>query len=118
LGSSHTVSSLGVTALLGARVWQPQQRFRIVLGPLGIADYRRMLPGGGSLRRLQAVVRNYLGDELEWELQLILRQREIPRPRLDGKTQLGWTSWLSQQPLDRDGDDLHLHPGELRSLQS
>ncbi len=118
LGHSRAVSSLGVTALLGARVWQPQQRFRIVLGPLGIADYRRMLPGGGSLRRLKAVVRNYVGEEQEWELQLVLRQREIPQPRLDGKTQLGWTSWLSQQPLGRDGDDLHLHPGELRSLQS
>jgi type VI secretion system protein ImpH len=117
LDSSCAVNSLGVTALLGAKVWQPQQRFRIVLGPLGIADYLRMLPGGKSLHRLKAVVRNYLGDELEWELQLILRQQEIPRPRLDGKTHLGWTSWLSQEPLGRDGDDLHLHPCELRSQQ-
>lgn len=118
LGSARAVSSLGKTALLGARVWQAQQRFRIVLGPLGIADYRRMLPGGKSLQRLKAVVRNYLGDELEWELQLILRQDEIPRPRLDGETLLGWTSWLSQQPLGRDGDDLHLRPCELRSQQA
>jgi type VI secretion system protein ImpH len=115
LGSSRTVSSLGVSTLLGAKVWQAQRRFRIVLGPLGIADYRRMLPGGKSLQRLKAVVRNYLGDEHEWELQLNLRQQEIPKPRLDGGTQLGWTSWLSQQPLGRDGDDLHLHPCELRS---
>jgi type VI secretion system protein ImpH len=115
LGSTRAVCSLGVTALLGARVWQAQQRFRIVFGPLDIDDYRRMLPGGKSLQRLIAVMRNYLGDELEWELQLILRQQEIPKPRLDGETQLGWTSWLSQQPLGRDGDDLHLRPCELRS---
>ncbi len=115
LGSSRSVSSLGVTALLGARIWQAQQRFRIVLGPLGIGDYRRMLPGGKSLQRLRAVVRNYLGDELEWELQLILRQQEIPKPRLDGDTQLGWTSWLSQQPLGRDGDELHLLPSQTGS---
>jgi len=118
LGSSTEVSSLGVTTLLGARVWQAQQRFRIVLGPLAIADYRRMLPGGKSLGRLMAVVRNYLGDELEWELQLILREDAVPKPRLDGGTQLGWTSWLSQPPLGRDGDDLHLRPRELRSLQA
>ncbi len=113
LGRSETVSSLGITALLGAKVWQAQQRFRIVLGPLGIDDYRRMLPGSESLRRLVAVVRNYLGDELAWELQLILRQEEIPKPRLDGETPLGWCSWLSQDPLGRDGDDLHLHPCEI-----
>lgn len=117
LGGSSAVSSLGVTTLLGARTWQAQQRFRIVLGPLDVADYRRMLPGGKSLERLMAVVRNYLGDELEWELQLILREDEVPKPRLDGETQLGWTSWLSQRPLGRDGNDLHLHPSELRSLQ-
>jgi type VI secretion system protein ImpH len=118
LGSSRRVSSLGITALLGGRVWQAQQRFRIVLGPLCAADYQRMLPGGASLRRLIAVVRNYLGDELEWELQLILRQAEVPKPRLNGATRLGWTSWLSQTPLGRDGDNLHLLPCELRSLQA
>lgn len=118
LGSSEAVSSLGVTALLGTKVWQAQQRFRIVLGPLGIEDYRRMLPGGDSMLRLRDVVRNYLGDELEWELQLILRQAEIPRPLLDGTTPLGWSSWLTQGPLGRDGDDLHLHPCETRSPQT
>ena len=111
----------GIAIDADGAVWVAGNRsdnvFRIVLGPLGIADYLRMLPGGKSLHRLKAVVRNYLGDELEWELQLILRQQEIPRPRLDGKTHLGWTSWLSQQPLGRDGDDLHLHPCELRSQQ-
>ena len=117
LGASEAVSSLGVTALLGTKVWQAQQRFRIVLGPLGIEDYRRMLPGGDSLLRLRDLVRNYLGDELEWELQLILRQAEIPRPLLNGTTPLGWSSWLTRGPLGRDGDDLHLHPCETRSPQ-
>jgi type VI secretion system protein ImpH len=74
-----------------------------------------MLPGGKSLLHLKSVVRNYLGDELEWELQLILREDEIPEPRLGGTTQLGWTSWLNQGSLGRDGNDLHLLPCELRS---
>ncbi len=118
LGRSARVGSLGVNTLLGARVWQAQQRFRIVLGPLGLTDYRRLLPGGRSLRSLQAVVRNYLGDEQEWELQLILREAEIPGPRLGGDTQLGWTGWLSQAPLGRDGDDLRLHPQRLREVSA
>jgi type VI secretion system protein ImpH len=117
LGSTRAVSSLGVNALLGARVWQAQQRFRIVFGPLDLIDYQRMLPGGESLRRLEAAVRNYLGDELEWELQLVLRQAQIPKPCLDRTTQLGWTSWLSKTSLGRDGDDLRLHPCKSRQIQ-
>lgn len=116
LGSSGAVGTLGLNTLLGAKIWQAQQRFRIVMGPLDLDDYRRMLPGGESLTRLRAVVRNYLGDELEWELQLILREAEIPEPRLDGRTRLGWTSWLNHAQLGRDGDELHLHPSEARYL--
>ena len=118
LGSSRSVGTLGLNTLLGAKVWQAQQRFRIVMGPLDLDDYRRMLPGGESLRRLQAVVRNYLGDELDWELQLILRESEIPEPRLDGQTRLGWTSWLNHAQLGRDGNELHLHPSEARYLKA
>ncbi|MET0026310.1 MAG: type VI secretion system baseplate subunit TssG [Candidatus Thiodiazotropha sp.] len=110
LGQSEDISTLGSTIILGDRVWQGQQKFRIVLGALSFTDYQRMLPGGESLKRLIAVVKNYIGDELDWELQLILAEAEIPPLQLNGTSQLGWTSWSAQQPLGRDGDDLTLHP--------
>ncbi|MET0051564.1 MAG: type VI secretion system baseplate subunit TssG [Candidatus Thiodiazotropha sp.] len=118
LGMSEDISTLGATIILGDRVWLGQQKFRIVLGALNFADYQRMLPGGESLKRLIAVVKNYIGDELDWELQLILAEAEIPPLQLNGTSRLGWTSWLAQQPLGRDGDDLTLHPLELRGLTS
>ncbi len=118
LGHSEEISSLGSTIILGDRVWLGQQKFRIVLGALNFDDYQRMLPGGESMKRLIAVVKNYIGDELDWELQLILAEAEIPAPQLNGSSRLGWTSWLAQQPLGRDGDDLTLHPLELRGLTS
>jgi type VI secretion system protein ImpH len=118
LGESADISSLGTTIILGEQIWQGQQKFRIVLGPLTFCDYQRMLPGGESLKRLIAVVKNYIGDEQDWELNLILQQQEVPPLSLDGKSHLGWTSWLAQEPLARSGDDLFLHPLELRGLQS
>lgn len=45
LGRSPRTAALGRTALLGGRVWSRQHRFRIVFGPLDLADYQRLLPG-------------------------------------------------------------------------
>ncbi|MCU7921253.1 MAG: type VI secretion system baseplate subunit TssG [Candidatus Thiodiazotropha sp. (ex Dulcina madagascariensis)] len=118
LGASTDISALGATIILGDRVWQGQQKFRIVMGAVNFADYQRMLPGGESLKRLIAVVKNYIGDEQDWELNLILEEQEVPPLSLNGESRLGWTSWLAQKPLGRDGDDLFLQPCELRGLQS
>ncbi|MCU7840101.1 MAG: type VI secretion system baseplate subunit TssG [Candidatus Thiodiazotropha sp. (ex Troendleina suluensis)] len=118
LGESTDISALGATIILGDRIWQGQQKFRIVMGAINFADYQRMLPGGGSLKRLIAAVKNYIGDEPDWELNLILEEKEVPPLCLDGESRLGWTTWLAQEPLGRNGDDLFLHPNELRGLQS
>ncbi len=109
LGESPETGTLGVTTVIGARVWDCQHKFRIRFGPLSLADYQRLLPGGISLERLAAIVRNYVGDELRWDLHLLLRKAEAPPLTLGAKTaQLGWTTWLLGQPLARDADDLCL----------
>jgi type VI secretion system protein ImpH len=132
-------SKLGVTTTVGSHVWDCQQKFRIVIGPLSLPDYYRMLPGGGkqdhqsqaqapdrppgphlgepprrreSLDAMIAAVRNYVGDELDWELQLILRREETPPVKLGELGQLGWTSWMPAEVMTRDPDDLVLSPME------
>ena len=64
-------------------------KFRLQIGPLSLADYERLLPGGGSLERLRAIVRNYVGDILDWDVNLILKGDEVPRASLGGTTRLG-----------------------------
>ncbi|MEW8005749.1 MAG: type VI secretion system baseplate subunit TssG [gamma proteobacterium symbiont of Clathrolucina costata] len=118
LGASTDISTLGATIIVGDRVWQGQQKFRIVMGAVKYNDYQRMLPGGESLKRLIAIVKNYIGDEQDWELNLILQEQEVPQLSLDGESRLGWTTWLAQEPLGRDGDDLFLHPLEIRGLHT
>ncbi len=108
LGETPATGLLGMTAVIGERVWDCQHRFRIVMGPMKLEEFQRFLPGSDSLRRLVAWVRNYVGDELLWDVNLILQKEEVPPLQLGEGTRLGWTTWLSSQPLARDADDLKL----------
>lgn len=108
LGESPLTGSLGMTAVIGERIWDCQHRFRIVVGPMGLVDYERFLPGGDSLKRLIAIVRNYIGDELQWDLNLILKKEEVPPLQLGAEGRLGWTTWLTDRPLAQDAEDLKL----------
>lgn len=95
LGIAGGIGRLGISTTLGEHVWSGQQRFRVVLGPLDRAQFQRMLPGGASLGRLTSLVRGYVGDELRWDLKLILDE-EIDQPWHLGVARLGWTSWLGR----------------------
>lgn len=102
---------LGRSTSIGSRVWSRSSKFRIMVGPVGLADYKRLLPGMGSLERLEAIVRNHVGDSLDWDVNLILRAAEVPRAMLGGETALGHTSWAGLRRADAaDADDLYLSP--------
>ena len=105
LGDSPRTSGLGQSIVLGARVWSRQHKFRVVFGPLGLADYLRLLPGGTSLHRLIPVVRNYAGDVLIWDVNLILKAEEVPPLRLGRQGRLGWTTWLVPRRSAADAAD-------------
>lgn len=108
LGQSPQNGTLGCSLIAGSRVWECQQKFRIKLGPMDFSEYQRMLPGGDSICRLTAWVKNYIGDELSWEVQLILKSREVPKNSLGSLGQLGWSIWLSSKGFKKDVDDLIL----------
>ena len=109
LGDSPETGALGLTTVIGSRVWDCQHKFRIVAGPLDYSDYRRLLPGGDSLERLVAMVRSYIDDGLNWDLQLILKKEDIPPLKLGESGQLGWTTWSAAGPPLRDAGDLQLN---------
>jgi type VI secretion system protein ImpH len=115
LGGDRTAATLGSAAVLGRRIWDRRQTFRLTLGPLSQEDYVRLLPGGASLRRLEAVVKNYVGLTLRWEVRLVLRREEIPPLRLGRQGKLGWTSWLKPRNPKKHADDLVLHSDRRRA---
>jgi type VI secretion system protein ImpH len=109
LGESAATGTLGRTATIGAAIWECRHRFRVVLGPLDLATYRRLLPGGDLHAALAELVETWVGRELAWDVRLILEAEEVPRTVL-GKRRLGWTTWLGDRHSDAAADDLVLAP--------
>ena len=108
LGDESASAQLGVGAVCGAMVLDRQYRFRLHAGPLDLEKYRGFLPGAGANKTLRDWVRNYLGYEFRWDVQLVLRRNQAPPLRLGGDTQLGWTTWLGKVDPARDLADLIL----------
>jgi type VI secretion system protein ImpH len=102
--------ALGISTILGARAWQRQTKFRLVFGPLKEDEFQSMLPGSERLKCLIALVRNYVGESLNWDLRLFLDKRVSQPFRLDRITRLGWTSWLGHCPEGEGRDDLIINP--------
>jgi type VI secretion system protein ImpH len=114
LGESPETGALGASTTVGARAWDRHLAFRLVVGPVGLERYEKFLPGGESLRRLDALVRNYAGDEFDWDVKLVLAREEVPPLRLGGPTRLGISTWLASRTPDRDPADLVLNPAGAR----
>ncbi|WP_241741429.1 type VI secretion system baseplate subunit TssG [Paragemmobacter straminiformis] len=106
-------TALGRSTSIGTRVWSRTSKFRLRIGPLGLAEYRSLLPGGRGLAQVDAIVRNYVGEQFEWELNLVLAARSVPKPILGKGATLGQTTWIGRRPADRDADSLHLNPALL-----
>ena len=118
LGESRATGLLGGSAVAGARIWSRQHKFRVVMGPMDLASYRRLLPGGRSLDRLVALARNYVGDELAWDLNLVLARDEVPAVKLGGDARLGWSAWLGRRREETDAGDLILGEAVLAEAAS
>jgi len=107
-GSAET-RQLGVGAVVGDEIWEPQARVRIVIGPLTLSRYLDFLPTGTAYAPLRAITRLFSGEEIDFEVQLILDRRETPHCELgaEGETAplLGFLSWAKSKPIDRDPAD-------------
>ncbi len=113
MGSGASIGRLGESAVVGSRMWDCTQKFRIVIGPVTLEEFCRLLPAGRSFARLVGWVRNYVGHEFTWDAKIVLRREEGPSTRLGGggdgpPSMLGWTTWIKTAPLNGDADDLVL----------
>ena len=104
---------LGQGTSIGQRVWSHAAKFRLRIGPMSLADFQRMMPGAPSLQRLEDVVRNYVGDTMDWDINLVLARGQVPPSVLGQTTMLGHTSWIGTRTGDSDADDLYLIPKAL-----
>ncbi len=99
---------LGTGAIVGDEVWDQQSRVCIKLGPLTLSRYQDFLPGGDAFEPLKALTKFFSNDELDFEVQLIMKRDEVPQCEVGSEGEgprLGWVSWLKSQPLSRDPED-------------
>ncbi len=110
LGRNPESCTLGTSFTLGARVRDCQQRFRIVIGPMNLKQFKGLLPNGKSILRLRSFVDQYVGLELSWEVQLVLAKEEVPGLTLGRQGELGWTTWLSSRAPKNHASQLMVDP--------
>lgn len=101
---------LGETAFLGGAIRDIQHKFRLRLGPLRINDYQPLLPRRRNAQQVLDWVRHYLGIAYQWEVQLVLDQRDVHGVALGSDQPLGLSSWLGQQSQPQHRDDLIYQP--------
>ena len=94
---------LGLGTVLGDEIWDQQSGVRIRLGPLSLTQYLEFLPGGSAHPPLRSLIRFFAGNEVDFELELVLKKEEAPLCELggDGPTapRLGWLTWARSEPL-------------------
>jgi type VI secretion system protein ImpH len=104
--------------VLGSRVFQSSHKFRLVLGPLSREDFQRMLPGARSLEKLAALVRNCVGDELKWDVRLVLDPAATDQLELSSGSRLGWNTRLGPARNQRPGEDVIVDPFLLQTKRT
>ncbi|KVR62056.1 type VI secretion system baseplate subunit TssG [Burkholderia ubonensis] len=110
LGRPGSASTMAEGALLGELVPDRQHKFRLVVGPLDIADYLRFTPQGEDLPQLVEWVRAFVGYEFEWELELRIRPNGAPPAVIGGPQQLGWSGWLGRSPSGEPVTGMRFEP--------
>ncbi|WP_227245168.1 type VI secretion system baseplate subunit TssG [Paraburkholderia caribensis] len=90
-------STLG-GAVLGEVIPDRQHRFRVVMGPLDLAQYLRFTPDGDDLPLLIDLVRGFVGKSRHWQLELKLKASAATPATAGGEQQLGWSTWLGGNP--------------------
>ncbi len=109
LGSAGANNLLGQGAVAGSKVWDQQAKFRLRIGPLTLEQFGQFLPSGGAFRSLVQLARFFVGLELDFDIQLILKAVEVPGCRLGRQgtrdPQLGWSGWLKSKEFTHDAED-------------
>jgi type VI secretion system protein ImpH len=114
LGTGGPAACLGVGAVAGERVWDRQSKFRLHIGPVSAAQYRRFLPGGAAVRALRDWVRQYVGFDFVWDMQVALAAPDVQGVRLGSADPLGYATWLGTPRVRTDRADLVFAPEDRK----
>jgi type VI secretion system protein ImpH len=110
LGTAN--SQLGWNTVIGTRVWDDQSKFRVVFGALKFTEFQAFLPNSTAYKAVKSIIRFMVGEELDFDVQLKLKAREVPgtilTTRARRRPMLGWTSFLKTKPFEEDDEQVIL----------
>lgn len=105
-------SGLGISAIIGTRIWDQQSKFRIRLGAMTFKQFQGFLPNGSAHKPLKSIVKFMVGLELDFDIQLVLKAKQVPGTILTTRAlrrpMLGWTSFLKSKPFKKDDEQVVL----------
>jgi type VI secretion system protein ImpH len=87
--------TLGADTLIGASFYSVQDKIRIRIYVNDMKGYRRFLPDGDNSEPLVDMVFFYVGDEIDWDLELAIPARSVEPVKLGRTGDLGWTTWIA-----------------------
>jgi len=102
---------LGEDAFVGDRMWDRQNKVRILLGPLDDAQFADFLPGRPGAVAVAGLVQLCTGQTLACDLTLSLRKDCVPRAVFDSAQpsaagmRLGYNVWLHHRRPSTDLDE-------------
>jgi len=113
--NNQSYNNLGMDTVLGNKIYDVQSKFRICLGPLIYTQFQQLLPIEDMLPCLCELVRFYVGENLNFDIKLILRVEDTPVCQLcQNHLLLGWNTWLGSCRYAQNADQLILQPSNLR----
>lgn len=88
-------AQLGGDIVLGGRVRTASDAFRVVIRSNTLRDYEDLLPTGSRFKILAEALDAFAPSHLDWDVALEIDERLCPPAKLDGRTRLGWTTWMT-----------------------
>jgi type VI secretion system protein ImpH len=112
LGKHHNM--LGEDLLLGRTIFSVQDKIRIRIYTMSLAQYIRFLPDGDLCEPLADLVFFYNGEQLDWDVELAIPAGSVEPIRIGRFGQLGWTSWMAPNWTSAEAyrRDARFHPAE------
>lgn len=100
--------TLGEDLAIGRQVRVASDAFRVVIRTQNLADFEALLPCAPRFAISAEAISSFAPPHLEWDLMLEIDEELVRPTRLDGRSRLGWTSWM--QPTGKGGlrQDTHL----------
>jgi type VI secretion system protein ImpH len=88
-------SALGVDMMIGGSVFSVQDKIRLRIYVKDLRQYESFLPSGARSTQLADAVYFYIGDQLDWDVELALPAGKVEPMKLGTAGRLGWTSWMA-----------------------